>query len=216
MATQIQLNQVSFDTLPSFAIENSQVWNQTININKGEQVLVSAPSGKGKSSFISLLYGLRRDYTGYYKIDGVDTAQFSAARWSDFRSFEASIVFQDLRLLMDYSVWDNLALKGKLTGSEFDKNSVYTMAEVLGIEFLLEKKCSQLSYGERQRVAIIRSLLQKPDFFIMDEPFSHLDEKNSDKALELIQNEAIKIGSGLIITTLGSNYGWAFDRLILL
>jgi ABC-type cobalamin/Fe3+-siderophores transport system ATPase subunit len=50
----------------------------------------------------------------------------------------------------------------------------------------------------------------------MDEPFSHLDEKNSDKALELIQNEAIKIGSGLIITTLGSNYGWAFDRLILL
>jgi len=216
MATQIQLNQISFDTLPSFAIENSQVWNQTININKGEQVLVSAPSGKGKSSFISLLYGLRRDYTGYYKIDGVDTAQFSAARWSDFRSFEASIVFQDLRLLMDYSVWDNLALKGKLTGSEFDKNSVYTMAEVLGIEFLLEKKCSQLSYGERQRVAIIRSLLQKPDFFIMDEPFSHLDEKNSDKALELIQNEAIKIGSGLIITTLGSNYGWAFDRLILL
>jgi len=216
MATQIQLNQVSFDTLPSFAIENSQVWNQTININKGEQVLVSAPSGKGKSSFISLLYGLRRDYTGYYKIDGVDTAQFSAARWSDFRSFEASIVFQDLRLLMDYSVWDNLALKGKLTGSEFDKNSVYTMAEVLGIEFLLEKKCSQLSYGERQRVAIIRSLLKKPDFFIMDEPFSHLDEKNSDKALELIQNEAIKIGSGLIITTLGSNYGWAFDRLILL
>jgi ABC-type lipoprotein export system ATPase subunit len=116
MATQIQLNQISFDTLPSFAIENSQVWNQTININKGEQVLVSAPSGKGKSSFISLLYGLRRDYTGYYKIDGVDTAQFSAARWSDFRSFEASIVFQDLRLLMDYSVWDNLALKGKLTG----------------------------------------------------------------------------------------------------
>lgn len=216
MATQIQLNQISFDTLPSFAIENSQVWNQTININKGEQVLVSAPSGKGKSSFISLLYGLRRDYTGYYKIDGVDTAQFSAARWSDFRSFEASIVFQDLRLLMDYSVWDNLALKGKLTGSEFDKNSVYTMAEVLGIDFLLEKKCSQLSYGERQRVAIIRSLLQKPDFFIMDEPFSHLDEKNSEKALQLIQNEAIKIGSGLIMTTLGSNYGWGFDRLIML
>jgi putative ABC transport system ATP-binding protein len=90
------------------------------------------------------------------------------------------------------------------------------MAEVLGIDFLLEKKCSQLSYGERQRVAIIRSLLQKPDFFIMDEPFSHLDEKNSEKALQLIQNEAIKIGSGLIMTTLGSNYGWGFDRLIML
>jgi ABC-type lipoprotein export system ATPase subunit len=216
MANQIQLNNICFDTLPPLALEHSQVWNQTVTINKGEQVLVTAPSGKGKSSFISLLYGLRRDFTGYYKIDGEDTGKFSAARWSDFRALEASIVFQDLRLLMDYTVWDNLELKGKLAGSVFEKDSIVSMAETLGVESLLDKKCNQLSYGERQRMAIIRSLLQKPDFLIMDEPFSHLDDKNAEKALLLIQNEAAKNGSALIMTSLGSDYGWEHDRLILL
>jgi len=216
MANQIQLNHICFDTLPPAAIEHSQVWNQTVTINKGEQVLVAAPSGKGKSSFISLLYGLRRDFTGYYKIDGQDTGQFSAARWSDFRSMEASIVFQDLRLLMDYSVWDNLALKGKLAGSVFEKDAILSMAGTLGVEALLDKKCNQLSYGERQRMAIIRSLLQKPDFLIMDEPFSHLDDKNAEKALKLIQDAALQNGSALIMTSLGTDYGWEYDRLILL
>jgi len=216
MANQIQLNQICFDTLPAFALEYSQVWNQNLTIKKGETVLVSAPSGKGKSSFISLLYGLRRDYTGYFKIDDEDTALFSPLRWSEYRSKEASIVFQDLRLLMDYTVWDNLELKGKLEGSEFDRNTIYTMAEILGVELLLNKKCGQLSYGERQRVAIIRSLLQKADFLIMDEPFSHLDDNNAAKALQMIQNEATKNESAIILTSLGSDYGWDYDRTILL
>jgi len=216
MANQLQLNHICFDTLPPFAITYSQVWNQTLTIEKGEKVLVSAPSGKGKSSFINLLYGLRSDFTGSYKIDNVDTSAFSPGRWSDFRSQETSIVFQDLRLLMDYSVWDNLAIKGKLHGSEFDKNTVFTMAEVLGIELLLEKKCAQLSFGERQRVAIIRSLLQKADFLILDEPFSHLDDNNASKALQMIDNEAVKNNSAIIMTSLGSDHGWEYDRLLLL
>lgn len=59
-------------------------------------------------------------------------------------------------------------------------------------------------------------LLQQADFLIMDEPFSHLDDKNADKALDLIQKEAAKNGSALILTSLGSDYGWNYDRLVLL
>jgi putative ABC transport system ATP-binding protein len=216
MAQQIDLIDLCPDTLPESAMEFSQVWKQKLQFRKGEQVLVTAPSGKGKSTFISLLYGLRSDFTGQYKIDGSDTRYFSAARWSDVRAKEMSIVFQDLRLFMDYSAWDNLELKGKLEGSGFDRNTIFTMAEVLGVENLLGKKCGQLSFGERQRIAIIRSLLQKADFLIMDEPFSHLDDENAAKAFQLIQNEAIKNGSCLMITSLGSDYGWNYDRIVLL
>jgi ABC-type lipoprotein export system ATPase subunit len=216
MAQQIDLIDLCPDTLPPGAREFSQVWNQHLVLKKGEQVLVTAPSGKGKSTFISLLYGLRRDFTGQYKIDGTDTRYFSPARWSDARAIEISIVFQDLRLFMDYTAMENLALKGQLEGSVFDENTIRTMAEILGVESLLDKKCNQLSYGERQRMAIIRSLLQQADFLIMDEPFSHLDDSNADKALDLIQKEASKNGSALIITSLGSDYGWNYDRLVLL
>jgi len=216
MAQQIDLIDLCPDTLPLSAMDYSQVWNQKIQIKKGEQVLVTAPSGKGKSTFISLLYGLRKDFTGQYKIDGMDTKYFSAPQWSDVRAKDISIVFQDLRLFMDYTAWENLALKGKLEGSVFDENTIFTMAEVLGVENLLKKKCNTLSYGERQRIAIIRSLLQQADFLIMDEPFSHLDDKNSDKALQLIQNEATKNGSALVLTSLGTDYGWNYDRIILL
>jgi ABC-type lipoprotein export system ATPase subunit len=216
MAQQLDLIDICPDTLPHSAMEYSQVWNQKLSIKKGELVLVTAPSGKGKSTFISLLYGLRNDFTGQYKIDGIDTKYYSPAQWSDVRAKDISIVFQDLRLFMEYTAWENMAIKGNLKGSVFDKNTIYTMAEVLGVENLLDKKCGQLSYGERQRMAIIRSLLQQADFLIMDEPFSHLDDNNAAKALELVQNEAIKNESALLLTSLGSDYGWNYDRIVLL
>jgi ABC-type lipoprotein export system ATPase subunit len=216
MAKTLQLQQICFDTLPPSAIEFSEIWLQDISFTKGEQVLVSAPSGKGKSSFAGLLYGLRPDYSGKYLLDGQNAKSFSSSRWAGLRSRELSIVFQDLRLFPDYTGWENLAIKGKLEGSEFEKNSIFTMAEVLGISTLLHKKTQTYSYGEKQRLAIIRCLVQKADFMVLDEPFSHLDSANCRLALEMIQNEAFKNDSGLLITSLGADYGWLYDRIVML
>lgn len=216
MASVLSLDHVCPDTLPVHAHGFSQVWNQELAFRKGEQVLVTAPSGKGKSTFIALLYGLRRDYTGSYRIDGKDSRQLSAADWSDLRAHHLSIVFQDLRLFMDYTVLQNLAIKSKLDEASLGLDRAREMAVLLGIEPLLDRKCGSLSYGERQRVAIIRSLLQPADFRIMDEPFSHLDENNTALALDLIVSECKARESGLIITSLGSDYGWFYDRIVLL
>jgi ABC-type lipoprotein export system ATPase subunit len=216
MAKTLELQNVCFDTLPPGAIEFSEIWLQTLCFQKGEQVLVSAPSGKGKSTFIGLLYGLRKDYTGDYFVDGAKAKSFSLSRWSNLRSREMSIVFQDLRLFADYTGWENLAIKGKLEGSRFEKNEVFAMAEILGIEGILEKKAHTFSYGEKQRLAIVRSLLQPADFMVMDEPFSHLDQNNCRLALEMIQKEAMKNNAGLIITSLGADYGRLYDRILLL
>jgi ABC-type lipoprotein export system ATPase subunit len=216
MAERIELQQVCPDTLPVHAQGFSQIWHSDFVFQKGEQILLTAPSGKGKSTFISLLYGLRRDYTGMFKLDGVDARTFSAARWSDVRANEMSIVFQDLRLFMEYSAIDNLRIKANLQEKDWNQERVESMAEKLGVDNLLEQKCQSLSYGERQRMAILRSLLQTADFRIMDEPFSHLDDTNAAKALELIVDVSQSQGSGLLITSLGSDYGWFYDRIVLL
>jgi putative ABC transport system ATP-binding protein len=213
MAQKLEFLDLCPDTLPTHATGFSQIWNLHVSFQKGEQVLVTAPSGKGKSTFISILYGLRNDYKGKYLVDGLPSEEFSKARWSDLRTKEIGIVFQDLRLFMDHTALENLEIKSNLGGPANDRNSMYQMAEILGVEPLLKKKCGQLSFGERQRFAIIRSLLYPVDFLIMDEPFSHLDDANTAKAMELIQNEAIKNGSGLIITSLGDDFGWEYDRI---
>lgn len=216
MARTIEWLHMMPETLPASALEFTQVWNEKLRFEKGEHVLVSAPSGKGKSTFVSILYGLRKDYTGRYTVDGLDTRTFSPGRWSDLRSQEMSVVFQDLRLFPDLTAMENLELKGKLQPGTFDRNSVFTLAEVLGVETLLDRPCGSLSFGERQRMAIIRSLIMKADFVVMDEPFSHLDEANTRKAMELIANEALKNESALLITSLGQDFGWNYDRLVLL
>lgn len=216
MLQTLELKDVWMDTLPEAAADFSQVWRQKLVMKRGERVLVSAPSGKGKSSFIAMLYGLRRDFSGFYKLDGDDTRQFAASQWSDVRTNNFSIVFQDLRLFGDYTGWENLGIKSKLTNPKFDREGVLIMAEQLRVDALLDKKCGQLSYGERQRVAIIRALLQQVDFLIMDEPFSHLDEDNTARAIQLIENERFKNQSGIIITTLGPTYGWSYDRIVML
>lgn len=187
-----------------------------MEINRGDRVLVSAPSGKGKSSFLSLLYGLRKDFSGYYKHDQQDTGRLTAAQWSALRTNSLSIVFQDLRLFLEHTGWENLELKSILTQPRFDREGVLIMAEHLKVDHLLNKPVGQFSYGERQRLAIIRSLLQPADFMLMDEPFSHLDEDNTERAIQLIENERFKNQSSVIITTLGPTYGWSYDRIVML
>ena len=88
------------------------------------------------------------------------------------------------------------------------------MAQNLGIENLLEKKCGELSYGQRQRVAIIRALSQPFEYLLLDEPFSHLDDENTQKACTLIETALAKNNAGLILVSLGEKYFLKYDKEI--
>jgi ABC-type lipoprotein export system ATPase subunit len=198
---QIFLQQVVPDFFEIDKATGSQLWNQTLSFSTGENVHIVAPSGSGKTSFIHFLYGLRKDYSGKILYDNNDIKSFDAEKFSTWRQKSISIIFQDLRLFTQQTVLQNLEIKRLL--SPYHKESRITaMAKRLGIESKLSKLCSTCSYGEQQRIAIIRALQQPFDFLLLDEPFSHLDENNRQKAMELMQEEATERKAAIILTDL--------------
>ncbi|MEO6547255.1 MAG: ATP-binding cassette domain-containing protein [Ferruginibacter sp.] len=191
--------------LPAFfkdgEVTASQVWNKPISLQKRENVHIIAPSGSGKTTLIHFLYGLRNDYKGSIYYDANNIKEFDAERFSQWRQQHISIVFQDLRLFTEHTVIQNLEIKRSLLPYH-SVNNIVAMAKRLGIENKLNQLCKHCSYGEQQRIAIIRALQQPFDFLLLDEPFSHLDELNRQKAMELMEEESGKRNASIILADL--------------
>lgn len=167
----------------------SEIWGKDIVFNKGELVKIVAPSGSGKTSLMHFLYGMRSQYNGQVLYDNKSLKTYTPEDFAQVRSNHVSIVFQDMKLLPESTVLENLEIKRQLNPFH-DGDKVLEMAKRLGIDSKLPSKGKTCSYGEQQRVAIIRSLLQPFDYLLLDEPFSHLDNANAQKAMELIIEEA--------------------------
>jgi len=168
---------------------NSDIWGKDISFSKGEMIKIVAPSGSGKTSLVHFLYGMRQDYNGAILYGDRNIKQFGAEDFALHRKDHISVVFQDLRLFPEQTVGENLEIKRQLNPFH-PAEMIKEMAERLGIGNKLQSKAKICSYGEQQRIAIIRSLLQPFDFLLLDEPFSHLDTNNSQKAMELMLEEA--------------------------
>ena len=194
-------------------IGSSEVWKTELQIPDKKKIFLSAPSGKGKTTFQLMLYGIRKDYEGIVKMNGEDISTFDLNKWSDIRQNKLSIIFQDLRLFPDLTALENLELKNNLTNHK-TKEQILQMAESLGVADFLKKKAGILSYGQRQRMAIIRAMCQPFELLLMDEPFSHLDKANIEKACELINSETKQNGAGYIIASLGDRYSLEYDHTI--
>ena len=182
-------------------IASSAVWQQEITFTEGEKIQIIAPSGSGKTTFVHFLYGLRNDFKGTLKINNKNSNSFSAQDWANFRANDCSIIFQDLKLFSDQTVLQNIEIKQALNPYH-SISKIKEMAERLGIANKLSQLAGTCSYGEQQRIAIIRALQQPFKFIIMDEPFSHLDNANSMLAMQLIQEAAAERGAAIILADL--------------
>ena len=132
---------------------------------------------------------MRNDYNGTISYSGKNISQFSLEELARYRKDHISIVFQDMKLFADQTVQENLEIKRQLNPYH-PAEKIKEMAKRLGIGDRLSYKCGTCSYGEQQRIAIIRSLMQPFDILLLDEPFSHLDNNNSEKAMQLMLEEA--------------------------
>lgn len=198
---QINLQEIVPDYIEKENINSSQVWGKNIAITKGEHLHIVAPSGKGKTSLIHFIYGLRKDYTGCILYDDTNIKKLSTESFSSFRQNKISIIFQDLRLFEDQTVKENLEIK-RMLNPYHQPQVIIEMSKRLGIETKLNQQVKTCSYGEQQRIAIIRSLMQPFDFLLLDEPYSHLDEGNRKKAMDLIYEECEKRSAAMIFADL--------------
>lgn len=211
---KFQLEHVIPHPLEEADVSASQVWRKRVELYAGKFVRLQAASGRGKTTFLHILYGRRKDFSGNVFIDGVDSAFLTANKWAEVRQRNISIVFQELALFGDLTGWENVWLKAFLT-KYADKDAIYALAERLNAKHLLGKKCGIMSFGERQRIAILRSLVQPFDWLFLDEPFSNLDAENSRAASSLIIEECKKRHAGLLVAALGADDFFNYDETLL-
>jgi len=194
---------------------DSQVWKQQLLFTGRENIHIIAPSGSGKTSIIHFLYGISQQYNGEIMIDNSALKTLNPEQLAILRQQKLSIVFQDLRLFNEQTVIENLEIK-RLLSPWHSSSKITAMARRLGIENKLQKLCSTCSFGEQQRIAIIRALQQPFDFLLLDEPFSHLDEANRNIAMELIQEEAAARNAVIILADLQQRDYFTADRILYL
>ncbi len=194
----------------------SEFWeNSRFDFEPGTSYLVEAPSGRGKTSLLSIIYGLRKDYRGKVFIDDKNISLLSEKEWSVMRKNRLSFIFQGLELFDELTAIDNIRLKNSITGQKTE-GEIRDMAKRLGIEDFLQRKTGILSFGQQQRVAIIRALCQPFDYLLADECFSHMDHKNSGVAYDLIQEECKARNAGLILSSLNSNEEITTEKRLML
>lgn len=191
----------------------SDVWQQELALERGRTYLVEAASGTGKSSLCSFLYGYRNDYSGRILFDGEDIRRFRQARWVDIRQRHMSQLFQELRLFPEMTAMENVLIKNQLTGS-LSSGTIEDWFERLGIAACRDKKLAHMSFGQQQRVGLMRALAQPFDFLLADEPVSHLDEDNSRTMGEIMMEEARRQGAALIMTSIGKHIHMPYDKVL--
>lgn len=191
---------------------SSDVWNTTQQFSSGEWTKIKAPSGTGKTTLTNILYKLRIDFEGTVLWDNVSTATINGDALAKIRQQKLSIVFQDLRLFNNLTAKENIELNRVLQEPYYDETVIDTMAEQLGVKHILNQRAGLCSYGEQQRIAIIRALVQPFEFLLMDEPFSHLDKANTAIAAALIAEECTKRKAGFILTDLDDDDHFEYSR----
>lgn len=191
---------------------DSEIWQSKTTFEKGQLSLVLADSGKGKSTFCSYVLGYRSDYEGKITFDSEDVKGYSIDKWCSLRRTSISHLFQELRLFPELTAMENVLIKNSLSGHKAEAE-ILDWFKRLGIENKVDAKVEHMSFGQQQRVAMMRALVQPFDFLIVDEPISHLDDRNSAIMADIMMTEARKQGAGVIVTSIGKHMDLEYDKI---
>jgi ABC-type lipoprotein export system ATPase subunit len=166
------------------------VKNVTLNINRGEFIIIVGRSGTGKTTLLNLAAGLVKTTSGKITLDESDLGEMTDKQLSELRTKRIGFVFQFPSLLPSFTVLENITIPGLFVMKESRKQSHGKAIELLNKLGLSEKTNvypRQLSAGEQKRVVIIRSLINNPDMIMADEPTSDLDNKTEFEVMNLLK-----------------------------
>lgn len=174
----------------------------SFEVNKGDFVVITGPSGAGKSTIFKIILGQIRPTSGNVIINKQDLASIKRQDMDKIRK-KIGVVFQDYQLIFDKTVEENLNLALDIIGTN-QHNNIATIEKVLKTVDLLGRRYlfpSQLSGGELQRAALARAIVIKPDLILADEPMGNLDQKNSQKLIDLFEKINQQTGTTIVMAT---------------
>jgi len=172
-----------------------------INIASGSINTIVGESGSGKSTLLNVLSSLDSFDQGDLVIDGKDIKSLSEEGLSTFRNKTIGFIFQFHHLLPDFTVNENILMPIWIKSGYKKNQESLNLLDDFGLIKLKDKYPNEISGGERQRVAIIRAIINNPKIIFADEPSGNLDEKNSIKLIDLFKTINRDYGTTILLTT---------------
>lgn len=188
----------------------------SINVKANEFVAILGKSGSGKSTLFHILNGLLIPDEGIVSIAGKNIFNLKKKELIKFRRLNIGYVFQDFKLIPDFSVVDNILFPIDLDHEIIDEFYLELLLNELNIVHLKNRLVKTLSGGEKQRVAIARALINKPELILADEPTGNLDSYNTEQVMKLFVKLKKMFSLTLMIATHDYAVAKEADRLIVL
>lgn len=185
-------------------------------INQGEIVSIVGPSGAGKTTLLQIIGTLDRADSGRVLFDGVDVSLYNEKQLSAFRNEHIGFVFQFHQLLPEFSAVENVMMPALIKGDSMadSRRRAMEMLDFLGLTDRASHKPSELSGGEKQRVAVARALVNRPQVILADEPSGSLDTQNKEELHRLFFDLRRDLGQTFIVVTHDESLAATTDRTI--
>ena len=185
--------------------------NVSLEVNKGELVVIVGESGAGKTTLLNMLGGMDVATSGKITIDGQEITSFSERKLTLYRRNDIGFIFQFYNLVQNLNTLENVELATQICKKTLNPKEV--LIDV-GLKDRIKNYPSQLSGGEQQRVAIARAVAKNPKLLLCDEPIGALDYKTGKEVLKLLQNMARQKNMTVIIITHNQAISPMADRII--
>ncbi len=175
----------------------------SFSMNAGENLAIVGPSGSGKSTLLQILGTLDAPTSGSVLVGGKDPYQLNENQQARFRNERIGFIFQDHHLLPQWNVLENTLLPALATGKPTQevRNRAISLLERVGLKDRMTHLPSQLSGGERERVAVARALVLRPMIVLADEPTGNLDQQSADNVAKLLLEVPKEENTVLIVVT---------------
>lgn len=187
-----------------------------LQVNRGEVVAIVGPSGAGKTTLLQIMGTLDRPDEGEVIIDGENVSRLSATKIAHFRNKNIGFVFQFHQLLPEFTALENVMIPALIggTGKKEARQRAQELLDFMGLADRAKHKPSQLSGGEKQRVAVARALVNHPAVVFADEPSGSLDTHNKEELHRLFFDLRDRMGQTFVIVTHDEALASQTDRTI--